>query len=120
MLTLEINPIQQKQPFCGGGDLFYCGICKSYTPNFTASSIKTRDRRCRACLQKKRFERMQKVGHLQRLKTKLYQNFIYQGKKGIARAVTIDTVTGGSAVPWDWGVVIRSRKDYQTCIQPRE
>ena len=93
MLTLEIDPIEQKQPFQGGGDLFYCGICKSYTPNFTESSIKNRDRRCRDCLQMKRFARMQKVGHLQRLKTKLYQNFLYQNKHPYARALTIDTVT---------------------------
>jgi len=32
------------------------------------------------------------VGHLHRLKTKLYQNFLYQEKKGHARAVTLQTV----------------------------
>ena len=36
---------------------------------------------------------MQQVGHLQRLKTKIYQNFLYQKKPSYARAVTTDTVT---------------------------
>ena len=93
MLTLNIDPVEQKKPFEGGGDLFYCGICESYTPNFTASSVKNRDRRCRDCFQQKRFERMQKVGHLQRLKMKLYQNLIYQKKSGHAKNVTINTVS---------------------------
>jgi len=74
MSTLEINPVEQKKPFEGGGDLFYCGICNNYTPNFTVSSIKNRDRRCRDCLQQKRFDKMQSIGHLQRLKIKMFQN----------------------------------------------
>lgn len=92
MSVLDLEPADDKPPFARGDDAFYCNLCRSYTPNFAPSSIKNRDRRCRTCLAKKRFERMQQIGHVQRLKTKLYHNLIYKGKPSLAKALTVGKI----------------------------
>mmetsp|Transcript_3286 Transcript_3286/g.6112 ORF Transcript_3286/g.6112 Transcript_3286/m.6112 type:complete len:141 (+) Transcript_3286:567-989(+) len=88
----SIQPVADKPPFVGNNDTFYCNLCKTYTPDFSPANVKRLDRRCRQCLSAKRFKRMQQLGHLQRLKLKLYQNLMYQNKKRYARSVTIQSV----------------------------
>lgn len=91
-MSLDIKP-EKRMPFVNDDGTFYCNICKTYTPNFAPSYVKRRDRRCRMCLAKQRFERVLHLSHLQRLRNKLYHNLLYQGKKDYARCVTVDTVS---------------------------
>ena len=119
MLTLEIDPADSKRPFVGAdGETYWCNACLKYSPDFTPSSVKSRDRRCRSCLSNKRFERMQSIGHLQRLKLKLCQNLIYQKRKPHARAVTCETVmkilSAYDVKENDWSLV----KTIKVCLDP--
>ena len=91
-MSLEIVALAAKKPFVGKNNKFYCGVCNRYTMNFTPSSIKNKDRRCRKCLRWQGIQTRKHFGHLQRLKMNLYQNFLYQKKTSYARALTIATV----------------------------